>query len=252
MNSGQWFGVFAFFSFVSVAVQAGNGPVHDAGHAIAYTLSDTPTIQANSNFGEAIVVPATGPSILIVDTQDRVSVDSVKETVHQLQTVLRLPFAFRSQTAGEPIGDAKVALAETNIAVVIVVCDSASYPSLLLAPENRWALVNVAALGGKRAKSDVVTERLHKEIWRAVGFLMGAANSGNQNCFLRPVFSTADLDAIQTKSFAIDNLARILNQSRTMGMKQPRLTSYRKAVEEGWAPAPTNEFQRAIWNEGKK
>ena len=25
-------------------------------------------------------------------------------------------------------------------------------------------------------------------------------------------------------------------------------TTYHKAVEEGWAPAPTNEYQKAIWD----
>ena len=48
----------------------------------------------------------------------------------------------------DPVADAAKALADTNIAAVIVICDSAGQPSLLVAPESRWAVVNVAALGG--------------------------------------------------------------------------------------------------------
>lgn len=40
-------------------------------------------------------------------------------------------------------------------------------------------------------------------------------------------------------------------QAKALGLGQVRRTSYRKAVEEGWAPAPTNEFQQAIWDAAK-
>ena len=35
------------------------------------------------------------------------------------------------------------------------------------------------------------------------------------------------------------------------GMKPIRRTTYRNAVREGWAPPPTNDFQRAVWDEIK-
>ena len=42
------------------------------------------------------------------------------------------------------------------------------------------------------------------------------------------------------------------NRAEKLGIKPARMTTYRKAVEEGWAPAPTNDFQKAIWEEAKK
>jgi hypothetical protein len=36
-----------------------------------------------------------------------------------------------------------------------------------------------------------------------------------------------------------------------MGIKPARMTTYRKACEEGWAPMPTNSVQKAIWDEVK-
>ena len=35
----------------------------------------------------------------------------------------------------------------------------------------------------------------------------------------------------------------------TIGVLQDKMTSYRKACQEGWAPAPTNEYQKAVWEQ---
>ena len=34
----------------------------------------------------------------------------------------------------------------------------------------------------------------------------------------------------------------------SLGVKPYRLTTYRKACEEGWANPPTNDVQKAIWD----
>jgi hypothetical protein len=41
-------------------------------------------------------------------------------------------------------------------------------------------------------------------------------------------------------------------QAQKMGVKPISVVTYRKAVEAGWAPAPTNDIQRAIYDEVKK
>lgn len=198
--------------------------------------------------GGLIHSPATGPAILFLDTQKRVPVAALRDAYDLLQKDLRLPFAFASKAATEPVADATKALADKSAAVVIVICDSPAYPALLVAPESRWALVNVGALGAG-ASADKLAERTEKETWRACCYLMGVLNSGSEHCLLRPVFSTADLDALTPKSLSPDAYIKIEAQAQKMGMKISRPTTYRKAVEEGWAPAPTNDFQRAIWQE---
>ena len=44
---------------------------------------------------------------------------------------------------------------------------------------------------------------------------------------------------------------KISVHARKLGMQMVRTTTYRKAAEEGWAPPPTNDVQKAIWNEAK-
>jgi len=202
--------------------------------------------------GGMIQAAATGPVILFLNAQKRVTAPALRETPDQIQKLLYLPCTFRDKPSETPIADAINALAETNCAGVIVIGDSAGYPSLLVAPENRWVLINVAALGGQDVSIEQLTERVQKETWRAFGYVMGAANSNFEHCLLKPVFQPADLDALKIKVLSPEPFNKIMLQAQKLGMSSVRITSYRKAVQEGWAPAPTNDCQRAIWQELKK
>lgn len=202
--------------------------------------------------GGMIQSPISGPSILFLNTQKRVPAALLNETADEIQKLLHLPCVLNSKPATDPTADATKALADKNTAVVIVICDSASQPALLVAPESRWAIVNVAALNGFTVSSDKLAERTQKELWRALGYVMGAANSNFEHCLLKPVFSPADLDALTPKILCPEPFGKMLAQSQKMGLKPVRFSSYRKAVEEGWAPAPTNDIQRAIWQECHK
>ena len=44
----------------------------------------------------------------------------------------------------------------------------------------------------------------------------------------------------------VDNYIAYL---RAIGVKPAEKTTYRKACHEGWAPPPTNEVQKAIWEQ---
>ena len=203
--------------------------------------------------GGRIWAPTSGPAILLLNTQKRVPITALQHAPEQIQQILRLACTVKSTKAAvDPVADATKALADKNVAAVIVICDSPNQPALLVAPESRWALVNVAALGGSDVSADKLTERVQKEIWRAFGYVMGAANSMFDHCVLKPVFTSADLDALSAKMLCPEPFNKISTQAQRLGMQTIRFATYRKAVEEGWAPAPTNDIQRAIWEELKK
>ncbi len=46
----------------------------------------------------------------------------------------------------------------------------------------------------------------------------------------------------------LDGMQMMLKAARDNGVPVARRVSYRQAVKEGWAPAPTNEYQKAIWD----
>ena len=67
-------------------------------------------------------------------------------------------------------------------------------------------------------------------------------------CYATPVFSLADLDKMKPRNVSPDTMMHIPAASR-LGIQTISYASYRKAVEEGWAPAPTNDVQRTIMQE---
>ena len=201
--------------------------------------------------GGFIQSPVRGPVVVFLNLQKRISAATLQGTSDRIQTIMRLPCVFTSKAAIDPIAAAVKALTDTNVAAVVVICDAANQPTLLVAPESRWTLVNVAALGGIDMPTEKLSEHVQKEMWRAFGYVMGAANSSFEHSLLSPVFLPADLDAIAAKSLSPDVFNKILKQAHKQGMNPINMSTYRNAVEEGWAPAPTNEYQRAIWHELK-
>jgi len=234
------------------APQAAAAPRVPAVKPAARTM--TPEIRAKlmARTGGMIQSKAEGPSVLFLNTQSRVDAAALTEPVAQVNTMLRLPALSKDAPTDAPLTAALEALKDPAVASVVVVGDSAGYPALLIAPESRWALVNVAALGGPDTAPDTLAERTRKEVWRAFGYLMGAAHSNFEACLMKPVLAPADLDALIGKGLSPEPFNKILAHAQKLGIKPARMTTYRKAVEEGWAPAPTNDFQKAIWEEAKK
>ena len=228
--------------------EAGGGPSTKVPRAI------DPAVRSNmlAKTGGIVLSPVEGPSMLVLNLQTRVATVALNATVEQFQKLMRLPVLLKAKASEEPVTEALKALLNKDTAAVVVIADSPGYPSLLVAPESRWVLVNVAALDGEGCSAERLAERTLKELWRAVGYLMGAAYSTNEHCVLKPVFSAADLDALETRTLCPEPFGKIMDQAKKLGMKLQRMTTYRKAVEEGWAPSPTNDFQKAIWNELKK
>ena len=142
--------------------------------------------------------------------------------------------------------DAPAFLRAHGANAVVYVVDSEDACALLVAPEDRWALVNVAALRG----GDVAA-RTQKELVRAFAFLCGAGASQFPESLTGPVLGVEQLDAIKDYELPIDVLQRFTEYLEGMGVKPYIQASYRTACRQGWAPAPTNDVQRGIWERVK-
>jgi len=219
---------------------------------LARTIDPAARSNMLAKTGGLIQAPVEGPSILFLNVQTCVSAPAMDSVATQIGVMLRLPVTSQTKPGVEPVTEALKSLENKGTAAVLVIGDTAGYPSLLIAPENRWALVNIAALRGEGVSHATLEERAQKEVWRAFGYLMGAANSNFEHCLLKPVLTPADLDALKSLSLSPEPFNKIMMQAQKLGITPLRTTSYRKAVEEGWAPAPTNVFQIAIWNALKK
>lgn len=133
---------------------------------------------------------------------------------------------------------------EGNATLFII--DDAALPAILVAPENRWAFVNIAPIA-KEQRPAYFEARVKKELTRGFSFLCGATNSQFPRALTRGIVDHADLDKNPDFGLPIDVLQRFRTYMETLGVQPAVVATYRKACQEGWAPAPTNEYQKAIW-----
>ena len=204
--------------------------------------------------GGILQAPLEGARVVVVNAQKRCPAAEIVGVAAEMTKATHLPVAAEDRKAGG-IADldafAAEALKREGVAAVIICHEGKGRAPLLVAPERRWAAVDVSALKTAGASDEVLLERVRKELWRALGYMMGAANSNFEGCLLRPVFSADGLDALKARSLCPEPFNKLLMQAAALGIKPIRTTTYRKACEEGWAPAPTNGFQKAIWDEVK-
>ena len=185
--------------------------------------------------GGLLARPYAGKPVYIVNDQKRVD---PKDFFRPGQTIEGL-FEFPIEVVAPKTDVSKAAL-------VITISDNTMAPALLVAPEVPWAGVNVGALAADDPKPEKLVKRLQKEIWRAFMYACGAANSVMQPCVMRPIFSLRDLDAYPVAMPCPDSLPRVMSTAKALGVGETSACTYKQACVEGWAPAPTNDVQRAI------
>ena len=136
--------------------------------------------------------------------------------------------------------------ADAQVAVFLTECSDCG-TTFLVAPEQHWAIVNVAAIT-KGAKDDVfAAARTRKEVMRAFLCAAGAMDSQYPGSMMSPVKTPDELDKV-IEDPPVDAIMRAQNSMKSVGLTPLEITTYLKACQEGWAPAPTNEFQKAVWD----
>lgn len=137
-----------------------------------------------------------------------------------------------------------------DAAVKLTIIDDPTAPTLLLATEDHWGKMNVAKLvddlPGANAKAKFFAPRGRKMLLKGLSILLG----GGASQFPGNVMNTTtirQLDMVQ-ESLPIDMTDVYKEYLKPLGVTPAEKVTYRKACKEGWAPAPTNEVQQAIWD----
>ena len=130
-----------------------------------------------------------------------------------------------------------------NAAQVYVV-DTDKIPTMsLVSVEAGWGVVNVRQL----APGKEVTCELN----RVAVMVFGGFVSQFKASPMQTVRSPEDLDKLVGEGITFDAVQAMMRNLQNRGVKPMRRTTYRRACEEGWAPEPTNEFQKVIWEKIK-
>ena len=104
------------------------------------------------------------------------------------------------------------------------------------------AVVNAGKL--RDADAAVFERRLKNEMLRAVGFVLGGYASIYPGV-MKPVYKVADLDALPP--VFSPPVQGFIHEGAAAFKATIEHVPYAVAVKQGWAPAPTNDVQRAIW-----
>ncbi len=137
---------------------------------------------------------------------------------------------------------------ESGAEAAVFVVEDAKSPTLLVAPEESWAIVNASRLADGRASREVLARRVRCEVCRALSLVAGAANSTFPKSLMSSVSVPADLDRVSDEIPPAEVFARMPGYLKGIGITPVVTVPYSLAVQEGWAPAPTNEYQKAIWD----
>jgi len=130
--------------------------------------------------------------------------------------------------------------------VTVFIIDDPDLPALLCAPEAPWAAVNVARL--KSEKPAFFSARVKKELSRALAMIGGGVHSQYKDTLLQPITKVDDLDRHVDYRLPSDVISRFAPYLNEYGVSGELRLPYKAACQQGWAPAPTNEYQKAIWD----
>ena len=179
--------------------------------------------------------------VLIANAQKSVPLDGVRKSVTKLAEQMKIAIDIED-IDGADTGNAAAFLKDRKANAVVYIVETGKSP-LLVSPDECWATVSVSALGDANAPS-----RLEKETMRALTFLCGGTASGYPNPMTYPVTDVRQLDLIDAPDLPIDVIQRMQMYLEKLGVTPYKQATYRTACKQGWAPAPTNEVQKAIWD----
>ena len=189
--------------------------------------------------GEKIAKPGTQRgAITIVNAQGRASQDWIAAATEYLRRETNYNIVLRP-------GEFDAAKPAVHGQMTVYVIDDPDLPRSVVAPEDRWAYCNVAKIYSE--KPAFFEARTKKSLSRAFAMLCGGMSSSYSISLVGPMPKVDDLDVIPTEQIPVDVTVRMEPYMEKFGVSPAVMKPYRMACEEGWAPAPTNDVQRAIW-----
>lgn len=196
----------------------------------------------NQRVGGFVERPGSGRgSIAYVNCQQKTPKAWIDESIAYFSEVTKFKISY-----GEGVFNLKNPKIEGNTTIFII--DDEALPPILVAPESRWAAVNIAQIA-KETRPAFFEARTKKELSRAFAYLCGATGSRYARSLTRGITSQAELDKNPDYELPMDVVQRFRDYMKPLGVVPAQRATYLKACQEGWAPAPTNDIQKTIWNQ---
>lgn len=198
--------------------------------------------------GGYLLKEGTGAGYIgFINCQKKIDPSVIDDTTARIRKLMHL--ATSTATADKmTFADAPKLMEKAQAQAAIFLVDEPGWPMLLVAHEAKYAVVNAAALITEGADKKLIEKRCRQVLWRAYATLGGSSPTESSSCVMNPAFTLADLDKMPWDMISMEPLSVIMPHFARMGIKQYQFVIYRQAVRAGWAPAPTNDVQKAIWD----
>lgn len=198
--------------------------------------------------GNLEIWPKDHGTFLFVNTQSVVPETSFAKVVKRLSDDFNIDIKL---VAGEEpdIKAIPTKLAELNAKGAIWIVNEPMLPICLAACENGWAFLNVAQVMADSPAQDKVDGRITRLANRLFAYIHGAYDSTMMpQCVLKEAHGIDGIDGLVCKDYSPEAFSKVSGYLAGAGYQQAKRGTYYDACEEGWAPAPTNEIQKAIWD----
>lgn len=220
--------------------------------AVATALAQAPNIPpvVMQRIGGFLERPNTSKAkVIFVNAQKIVGEEDLKAAVSTLLTNVRgrIELVPGADITLDNASEKLKAIENARAGIFLVENPKANY-TVLIAPENSWAVINVSALAADNAAPAYVKARTCKEMVRTFLSLCGGYDSTYDNSLMGPVRKVSDLDKFMDFRPPMDVVGRSRKYLAKIGIDTRPKVTYLQAVKEGWAPAPTNAVQQAIWD----
>ena len=193
--------------------------------------------------------------VAFLNVQKKVPAEPLAVRVKTMADYFCSNFTLKDWAEPVTLANAEATLAKAGVNAAVFIVDDPSIPvTILTAPETRWCFLNVAALAADKPDDKKLLSRTRRELWRAVGFMLGN-DSVAEVCVMKAVNSLKELDELGAEAPSSGPLILVSRRLRAIGVEPFTRATYSRALREGWAPMPTNELQRAVydrWMEQKK
>ena len=195
------------------------------------------------HFGGDLVRPGSMKGVItVVNCQKTARHEMLAEAIEYLKRETRFDIQLKEGT-----------FAIDNVKLVgdfsLFVVESATLPTMLLAPESKWAALNVAPLkSGRGEQPAFLKARVLKEMSRTFAGLCGAISSNYPDSLTIGIYNLDQLDRQEDNRLSVDVIARFAPSLAAAQVTPAIRSTYLSACKQGWAPAPTNDVQKAIWD----
>ena len=202
------------------------------------------------NTGGMISRPDTPKGkVVLFYGQNEIQPNEIEQSIRLTFSLMRASYEIKTISEAVSIDNASELMKKYNAAVgIFILNDSKINVPMLIAPEAGWALVNIAVLKKDNPNSNFLKARTNKEIVRAILHVCGGASSMYDGSISKAIVDIKELDDIVSVNPPIDVIGRTAKYLPAFGVSTSPKVTYKKAVQEGWAPTPTNEYQKAIWD----